>query len=97
MRRAFAAPPLVKKDNPVDIGIPETTHFCGAPATRSAMQKYHRLAMRVSALLIIELVAAANFQVAGVIRFDRRIKLAPCGVCRHDDIMKGTGPECYSY
>jgi len=97
MRGAFAAPALVKKDNSVDIGIPEPAHFCGAPTARPTMQKNHRLAMRVPALLIIELVATANLEKSGVIRFDRRIKLAPRSVCRHGGIMEGTGPECYSY
>ena len=97
MRGAFAASPLIKKDDSVDIGIPETTHVGSAPATRPAMQKNHRLAMRNSAFLVIEPVAAANLQVSGVIRFNRRIKLAPCRVCRHGGIMKGTRPECYSY
>ena len=97
MRCALAASPLVKKNDSVHIGIPETTHVCGAPATGPTMQKNHRLAMRNSTFLVIESVAAANLQESGVMRFNRRIKLAPCGVCRHDGIMKGTRPECYSY
>jgi hypothetical protein len=97
VRRAPAATPLIKKYDSIHLGIPESAHFCGAAATGATVQKYHRLAMRIAANLVIEHMATAYIQRSRVIRFDRRIKLAPWSVCRHGGIMKGTGMECYSY
>ena len=94
---AANAAPLVKKNDSVDIGIPETTHMRAAAAAGPAVQKNHRLAVRISALFIIKPVVTADFEKAGVIWLNRRIKLAPCALRCHGGIMKGTGPECYSY
>ena len=60
LRFASAASALVEKNDAVKRGIKETSLIGIASAARAAMKKNNRLAVRVAALLIINLVIAGN-------------------------------------
>jgi hypothetical protein len=48
------------------------------------MQEHGRLALRVSAIFVIQLVPIANVKEPGMIGFDRRIKFASRFVTGHE-------------
>jgi hypothetical protein len=74
---------LIKKYNSIHLGIEESPHLVHATTARAAVQEYGRLAVRVARLLIIEFVATADFQIAGMVRFDGRIQLPSFGLAVH--------------
>ena len=76
MRSRPAGAALVEQDDPVLGRIVEATHLGAAAAARAAMQQHHRLAVRVAALLVIELVARIDLEDAGVVGLDFGIQRA---------------------
>jgi hypothetical protein len=77
-RLGAAGAALVEDDDVVVLGIEEAAmHRAGAGAG-SAMEEHDRRALRVAALLVVDLVRSADRQIAGRKGFDVRIKLASC-------------------
>ena len=56
MRAAFARTALIKQDDPVQLRIKETARSRIRAGTGPAVKEYHRLALRVAAFLVIQLV-----------------------------------------
>ncbi len=83
MRPAFATSALVEKDDAIDIGIEEAPHLFGTTTARASVQEHSRLSMRVAGLLIIDFVAAADFQMPGMVGFDGGVQGPPFGVAIH--------------
>src|SRR5262245_40021602 len=69
---------LVEDDDVIVVGIEEATMHRAGAGPRPAMEEYHRRALRIAALLVVNLVRSANRQIAGRKRLDLRIELASC-------------------
>jgi hypothetical protein len=83
VRRAPAAAALIEQHDPVDIRIEEPPHIGVATAAGTAVEEYHRLAVRIAAFLVIHAMAVADIEHAGAIRLDRRIEGSSCRVFIH--------------
>lgn len=77
MGRGPPASALIEQDHPVMARIKETSHPGAASATGPAMQDHHRLALRIAALLDVNLMPARHVHVALGKGLNRRVKLAP--------------------
>jgi hypothetical protein len=72
----FAASPLVKEDDPVEVGIEEGAVGGIGAASRAAVKKENRPSLRIARLFPIEVVDRRNLQAAALIRLDRGIALS---------------------
>ena len=89
VRRALAAAALVEQHDAVARRIEEAAHLRVGPAARPAVQEHRRLAVRVAALLEVELVDVGDAQKARAVRFDRWIKSPACAPVRGGVAMRG--------
>src|ERR1051325_10149837 len=74
MRCALSRPTLIEKDNEISRRIGKLPILSHDAAARPAVQEHNRLAVRIAALLVINLVNVRDFEATGVKGFDRRIK-----------------------
>jgi hypothetical protein len=74
MRRALAAAALVEQHDAVRGGVEEAPHPRIRAATGPAVQEHDRLAARVAALFVVQLVHFRDAEPAGVVRADRWIQ-----------------------
>src|SRR5690606_40530380 len=61
---------LVEQHDAILRRVVETAHLCAAAAAGAAVQQHHRLAVRIAALLVVELVAAIDLEGAGLVGLD---------------------------
>src|SRR5262245_31239367 len=73
MRAAPARAALIERDDAIASGIEETPRVDVTAAAGTAVDEQGRLAVGVARLLVIELVAVADGEIARVERLDRRI------------------------
>src|SRR5699024_7940769 len=65
-----AGHPLVEQDDPVSLGVEHPPLRRAHPRAWPAVQEDDRLALRVAAHLVVQLVPVAHRQVAGLVRLD---------------------------
>src|SRR5262245_18871579 len=73
MRSAAARAALIEDDDAIACGIEEAARVDVAAAAGPAVHEQRRLALRVAGLLVIDLVAVADGEIAAVERLDRWI------------------------
>ena len=73
MRAAPSRAALIEHDDQIAFGIEETPRVDVAAAARTAVDEHRRLAVGVARLLVIDVVAVADGEIARVERLDRRI------------------------
>ena len=75
-RCGFTAAALIEEDDPLCRRVKKSSHFGTARSTRSAVQENDRLATRVAALLVVNLMYIRHGQHAGFVRLYVRIEFA---------------------
>jgi hypothetical protein len=73
MGSGSSAPPLIKQDYPVSVGIEKATMTWLAPSPGTSMQKKDRNSLRLARLLNVEGVNSIDPQLVCGIRLDFRI------------------------
>src|SRR5262245_48240365 len=73
MRTAPSRAALIEHDDAIALGVEETPRVDIAAAAGAAVDEQGGLAIGVARLLVIELVAVADCEIARVERLDRRI------------------------
>src|SRR5262245_14340490 len=73
MRAAPAGAALIEHDDPIALGSEEAPRVDVTAAARTTVDEQGRLAVGVARLLVVDLVAVADGEIARVERLDRRI------------------------
>src|SRR5258708_22729531 len=71
---AFPRAALIEKDYAIRRWVEELAILGHDSAAGPTVQKHHRLALRVAALLVIDFVDLRHLQTVSVVRFDRGVK-----------------------
>src|SRR5436190_5085313 len=74
MRRALPRAPLIEEHDAIGRWVVKLPILRRHPPAGSTMQEHYRLALRIAALLVIDLVAIRNLQATRIKWFDWRIK-----------------------
>mmetsp|Transcript_47680 Transcript_47680/g.93123 ORF Transcript_47680/g.93123 Transcript_47680/m.93123 type:complete len:266 (-) Transcript_47680:151-948(-) len=95
-RRRPPCSSLVDQDDAVALRIEEAAVTLRAPPAGPTVDEHHRLAVPVAALLVVDRVARAHVQPAGVVGFDRGVQRAERGAASEPPHGSGTHKRALS-